>query len=56
MIAHGDHLRFAVLESLDGGWALQDGTIGWLGPDLLWQGAVEGGPPLSAAPDAGDPP
>ncbi len=44
------------LENLEVGWSLGDAAIGWLGRDLLWQGAVEGGPPLSAAPDAADPP
>ncbi|WP_286195545.1 bifunctional diaminohydroxyphosphoribosylaminopyrimidine deaminase/5-amino-6-(5-phosphoribosylamino)uracil reductase RibD [Synechococcus sp. CCAP 1479/9] len=44
------------LENLEDGWSLGDAAIGWLGRDLLWQGAVEGGAPLSAAPDAGDPP
>ena len=44
------------LECLKGGWALSEAATGWLGRDLLWQGSVDGGPPLSAVPGAGDPP
>lgn len=30
------------LENLEDGWSLGDAAIGWLGRDLLWQGAVDG--------------
>ncbi|WP_286192912.1 MULTISPECIES: bifunctional diaminohydroxyphosphoribosylaminopyrimidine deaminase/5-amino-6-(5-phosphoribosylamino)uracil reductase RibD [unclassified Synechococcus] len=30
------------LENLEDGWSLADAAIGWLGRDLLWQGAVDG--------------
>lgn len=43
------------LEHLDGAWALRGHDIRRLGPDLLWQGPLDGAA-LSAAPGAGDPP
>ena len=43
------------LERLDGRWALQGLELRWLGPDLLWQGRLDGDA-LSAAPGAEDPP
>jgi diaminohydroxyphosphoribosylaminopyrimidine deaminase/5-amino-6-(5-phosphoribosylamino)uracil reductase len=43
------------LESVDGRWALQGLELRWLGPDLLWQGRLDGDV-LSAAPGAEDPP
>jgi diaminohydroxyphosphoribosylaminopyrimidine deaminase/5-amino-6-(5-phosphoribosylamino)uracil reductase len=43
------------LERLDGPWALQGLDLRWLGPDLLWQGRLDGAA-LSAAPGAGGPP
>ncbi|MCP9833713.1 MULTISPECIES: bifunctional diaminohydroxyphosphoribosylaminopyrimidine deaminase/5-amino-6-(5-phosphoribosylamino)uracil reductase RibD [unclassified Cyanobium] len=43
------------LERLDGAWALQGLDIRWLGPDLLWQGRLDGAG-LSAVPGAGGPP
>ncbi len=43
------------LERLDGAWALHGQDIRWLGPDLLWQGRLDGDA-LSAVPGAGDPP
>ncbi len=43
------------LDRLEGAWALRGQDIRWLGPDLLWQGSLDGAA-LSAAPGAGDPP